>query len=289
MKKRWRTPARLSFLAVGMSVLLFVCAVSAVLIFEFPSVIGAERLLPIYSVERDDKKIAVSFDAAWGNEHTKAILDSLDAYHVKATFFLVNFWAEKFPEDVKEIAARGHEVENHSATHPDLASLSADQIKKELNTAGNTIEKLCGKRPDLIRPPFGSYNNTVIEAAEQEGYRVIQWDVDSLDWKTLSTEQIVERVTRNVKPGSIVLFHNNAEHVEEYLPVILEKLQSSGYEIVPVGELIYRESYHMDHTGRQIPEESGSAQEDGAAGEAQSGENGAAGNVKSGEDASAQQ
>lgn len=254
MKKRCKIPAKLSSLAVGMSVLLFVCAVGAALFFKFPAVIGAERLLPIYSVERNDKKISVSFDAAWGNEHTKAILDALDEYNVKATFFLVNFWAEKFPEDVKEIAARGHEVENHSATHPDLATLSADQIEKELSAAGATVEKLCGKRPDLIRPPFGSYNNTVIQTAEQAGYRVIQWDVDSLDWKNLSTEQIVERVTRNVKPGSIVLFHNNAEHVEEYLPVILEKLQSAGYEIVPIGELIYRENYHMDHTGRQIPD-----------------------------------
>ena len=110
-------------------------------------------------------------------------------------------------------------------------------------------------RPTLFRPPFGSYNNSVIKACEGLGYRVIQWEVDSPDWKDISTEQIVERVTRNIKPGSIVLFHNNAEHVEEYLPLILKKLTEDGYEIVPVGQLIYRENYSMDHAGKQIPQQ----------------------------------
>lgn len=216
---------------------------------------GQQRLLPIYSVQRQDKKIAISFDAAWGNEHTQAILDCLDQYNVKTTFFLVDFWAEKFPDDVKEIAERGHELGNHSASHPDMTKLSEEQIQKELNQTADTIESIAGVRPTLFRPPFGSYNNSVIKVCEGLGYRVIQWEVDSLDWKNISTEQIVERVTRNIKPGSIVLFHNNAEHVEEYLPLILKKLTEDGYEIVPVGRLIYRENYSMDHAGKQIPQQ----------------------------------
>lgn len=215
---------------------------------------GQSRLLPIYSVQRQDKKIAISFDAAWGNEHTQAILDCLDEYNVKTTFFLVEFWASKFPEDVKEIAARGHELGNHSATHPNMTEISREKMVEELNRTADTIEGIAGVRPTVFRPPFGAYNNSVIQTCEELGYKVIQWEVDSLDWKDISTEQIVERVTRNVKPGSIVLFHNNAEHVEEYLPLILKKLTADGYEIVPVGQLIHRENYTMDHTGKQIPQ-----------------------------------
>lgn len=255
-KKMFLPPVGLSFMAVGLSVFLFITAVCAVMFFEFPSVIGAERQLPIYSVARPDKKISISFDAAWGNEHTEAILDTLDQYKVKTTFFLVNFWAEKFPDDVKEISARGHEVQSHSTTHPDLAALPREEIRKEMGTVRDTIENLTGVKPTLIRPPFGSYNDTVMDTAREMGCKVIQWDVDSLDWKSIGTDQIVERVTRNVKPGSIVLFHNNAERVEEYLPMILEKLQADGYEIVPVGQLIYSEGYHMDHAGKQVRDES---------------------------------
>lgn len=212
------------------------------------------RLLPIYSVQRQDKKIAISFDAAWGNEHTKAILDCLDEYKVKTTFFLVEFWASKFPEDVKEIAKRGHELGNHSATHPNMTELSSEKIAEELNRTADTIESIAKVRPTVFRPPFGAYDNHVIQACEDLGYKVIQWEVDSLDWKDISAEQIVERVTRNVRPGSIVLFHNNAQYVEEYLPLILKKLTDDGYEIVPVGQLIYKDGYTMDAAGKQIPQ-----------------------------------
>ncbi|WP_130864124.1 polysaccharide deacetylase family protein [Bacilliculturomica massiliensis] len=245
-------PVRLSFMAVGLSVFLFTAAVSAVMFFEFPAAIGAEKELPIYSVERRDKAVALTFDCAWGDEHMEAILDTLDQHGAKATFFVVNYWAEKYPDMVKELASRGHEIGSHSTTHPDLATLPKETIQKEIGTVEETVEKLTGRKTALLRPPFGSYNNTVMDAANAMGYQVIQWSLDSLDWKSLTAEQIVDRVTRNVRPGAIVLFHNNAEHAEEYLPLILDKLQSEGYEILPVGQLIYAKDYHMDRTGRQI-------------------------------------
>lgn len=219
--------------------------------WEFDTAFGQGKKLPIYSVEANDKKIAISFDCAWGNEHTKPILDILDQYHVKTTFFMVQFWAEKFPEDVLEIYNRGHEIGNHSSTHPNMSKLSIEDITNELKGAEGAIEKITGERPTLFRPPFGAYNNNLIETCQNNGYYVIQWDVDSLDWKEITTEQIVDRVTRNVQPGSIVLFHNNAEHVEEYLPAILDKLTSDGYEIVPIGQLIMKKDFHMDHAGKQ--------------------------------------
>ena len=112
----------------------------------------------------------------------------------------------------------------------------------------------------MFRAPYGAYNNGVMNIAEEKGYKVIQWDVDSLDWKDISAEQIVERVVRNVRNGSIVLFHNNAQYVCTYLPQILQKLKAEGYKVVAIGDLILKEDYYIDHTGRQFPAESGKAE-----------------------------
>lgn len=216
------------------------------------SVFSSTKELPIYSVETEEKKIAISFDAAWGNEYTEDILDTLDEYNIKSTFFLVKFWVDKYPEDVKEIAKRGHDVGNHSATHPNMSELNREQIMEELNSTGDEIEKLTGKKSILFRPPYGDYNDLLIKTCRENGYYVIQWDVDSLDWKELGVQPVVDKVTRNIRNGSIVLFHNNAKHIKEYLPIVIERLLESGYEIVPVSELIYKDNFMMDNTGRQI-------------------------------------
>lgn len=239
----------------GMIVVVAIAALMLISISGYSGLgsFGAEKKLPIYCVDTKDKKIAISFDASWGNEHTKPILDILDQYKVKTTFFLVSMWVDKYPDDVKEIHSRGHEIGNHSSTHPDMTKLSKEQMVQELTDMETKVEKLTGTKPVLFRPPFGAYSDHVIEACEEKEYQVIQWDVDSLDWKNITTEQIVSRVTEKVKPGSIVLFHNNAEKVEEYLPVIIETLQKEGYEIVPIGQLVYKDEYHMDHTGLQVP------------------------------------
>ena len=212
-----------------------------------------KKELPIYSVEREDKKLAISFDAAWGDDFTIEILNILDKYKVKSTFFLVGFWVDKYPDHVKEIYKRGHDVGNHSTNHPYMTKLSEEEIAKELNTTGNKIKELIKEKPILFRPPFGDYNNKVINICRDNGYYVIQWDVDSLDWKEMGVQPVVDRVTRNVKNGSIVLFHNNAKYVLEYLPAVIERLQNEGYEIVPISQLIYKDNFYMDNTGRQIP------------------------------------
>lgn len=216
------------------------------------SVFSITKELPIYSVERSDKKIALSFDAAWGDEYTKDILDTLDKYKVKSTFFLVGFWVDKYPHQVKEIAKRGHEVQNHSTTHPNMPGLSPDKMAEEINITGKKIQELTNKEPTLFRPPFGDYNNELINVCKENGYHTIQWDIDSLDWKELGVQPVVDRVTRNVRSGSIVLFHNNAKYISEYLPLVIERLQEDGYEIVPVSEMIYKDNFKMDNTGRQI-------------------------------------
>lgn len=213
---------------------------------------ASTKELPIYSVGRDDQKIAISFDAAWGDEFTPHILDTLDKYNVKSTFFLVGFWVDKYPEQVLEIAKRGHEIGNHSSTHPNMTTLSKEQMIKEINTTDEKIFKLTNIKPNLFRPPFGAYNDSLIQVMRELDYYTIQWDIDSLDWKELGVEPVVDKVVKGVSSGSIVLFHNNAKYIKEYLPIVIERLQSKGFEIVPISELIYKNNFKMDNTGRQI-------------------------------------
>ena len=210
------------------------------------------RLLPVYNVERTDNKCAISFDAAWGADKTRQIMDVCDRYNVKATFFLVGFWVDKYPEMVREIHERGFEIGTHSKTHPKMSELAKAEIEEELSSSCSAIEKITGKRPELFRPPFGDYDNLLIETAKEQGLFTIQWDVDSLDWKNLSAQNIALRVINGVKSGSIILCHNNGLHTAQALPMILSSLKNKGYSFVPIGELIYRENYTIGSDGRQI-------------------------------------
>ncbi len=209
------------------------------------------RSLPIYSVAWEEKKIAISFDCAWGTEHTDAILNALDQNDVRCTFFMVEFWTEKYPEYVKKIDEAGHEIGTHSKTHPYMSKLSESEIRAELSSSSEAITAVTGKKVDLFRPPYGDYDNLVIDTAKSMGIYSIQWDVDSLDWKDLSATDIAMRIINGVKPGSIILCHNNGLHTAEALPLIFSTLQNRGYEFVPIGELIYRENYTIDSAGKQ--------------------------------------
>ncbi len=221
-----------------------------------PAVVGAsasERQLPIYCVQREDKVIALSFDAAWGNEDTQTLIDILNKYDVNATFFVVGQWVDKYPESVKALHDAGNEVMSHSDDHAHFAQLSAEQITANINTSNDKIEKVTGVRPTLFRCPYGEYNDTVVSTVNGMDMNVIQWDVDSLDWKDLSADEITSRVLNNVKAGSIVLFHNAAKHTPEALPAIIESLLADGYTIVPVSQLLLTGDYTIDNTGMQCP------------------------------------
>lgn len=215
--------------------------------------LNTRKELPIYSVQTEEKKIAISFDAAWGAEYTTKIMDILEEKNIKTTFFLVGFWVEKYPDKVKEIAQRGHEIANHSTTHPQMSKLGKEQIISEIMSTQKKIEELAGDRAvRLIRPPFGDYNDLLINTCREIGFYPIQWDVDSLDWKELGVSPMYDRVTKKVQNGSIILFHNNAKYTTEALPSILDYLLAEGYTIVPVSELIHYGEYRIDHTGKQI-------------------------------------
>lgn len=212
---------------------------------------SSSRSLPIYSVETEEKKIAISFDCAWGVDHTDTLLDTMAKNNVKCTFFAVQFWVEKYPEYAKKIVEAGHELGTHSRTHSYMSKQSTAEIRDELTTSSKAIEKITGQKVVLFRPPYGDYDNEVIDTCLDMKIYPIQWDVDSLDWKNLSAMEIAMRVINGVKPGSIILCHNNGLHTAEALPLIFSTLKNRGYEFVPIGELIYKNNYTIDHNGRQ--------------------------------------
>ncbi len=233
-----------------------VCAAVMFYVVNHPAVVGtaaAARQLPIYCVQRDQKVLSLTFAAAWGNEDTQTLIDSLGRYNVTATFFVVGEWVDKYPQSVLALSQAGHEIMNHSNDHAHFSALSVEEIAANINACSDKIEAITGVRPTLFRPPYGEYDDHVIAAVRGMGLEPIQWDVDSLDWKGISAEEITQRVVSRVQSGSIVLFHNAAEHTPEALPTIIETLLQQGYTFLPVSQLILTGDYTIDHTGRQCP------------------------------------
>lgn len=212
------------------------------------------RELPIYCVDTKEPKIALSFDAAWGNEDTQEILRILEKNDVKVTFFMTGGWVESFPDDVKAIQAAGHDLGNHSENHKNMSQLSNEEQVSELMIVHNKVKELTGVEMNLFRPPYGDYDNDVVLNATKCGYYTVQWSVDSLDWKDYGADAIVEKVCehKDMGNGAIILCHNGAKYTAEALDTMIATLKSKGYQFVPISELIYKDNFHMDHTGKQI-------------------------------------
>ncbi len=216
--------------------------------------IAGKKALPIYCVQTDEKKISISFDAAWGADDTIKLLDILDKHNVKTTFFMTGGWVSTYPDMVKEIYNRGHDLGNHSENHKEMSKLSASEQKKEITSVDDKIKELTGYDCFLFRPPYGDYNSLLINTVYGCNHYPVQWDVDSLDWKDYGVDSIIKTVTRHkaLGNGSIILMHNGAKFTAEALDRVLTSLEEQGYEIVPISQLIIRENFHMDGTGRQI-------------------------------------
>lgn len=213
-----------------------------------------DRELPIYCVDTQEKKVALSFDAAWGNEDTETILSILGQHDVHVTFFMTGGWVEAYPDDVKRILEAGHDLGNHSENHKNMSELSDVEKAEELLAVHRKVEELTGYEMFLFRPPYGDYDNGVIDVAKDCGYYAIQWDVDSLDWQDKGVDSILATVTghKNLGNGSIILCHNGGAYTAQALDGLLTELEEQGYEVVPISELIYSDNFHMDYAGRQI-------------------------------------
>lgn len=225
---------------------------------EFAGVLASstvgDRELPIYCVDTDEKEIALSFDAAWGAEDFYDIMDILDKHDVKVTFFMTGGWVEENPECVKELVKRGHDLGNHSEHHYDMTTISESEMKEELMKVHKKVKDLTDYEMFLFRPPYGAYNNQVINVAKECKYYPIQWSVDSLDWKDYGVDSIIKTVCENeaLDSGAIILCHNGAKYTAQALDDMLTRLEDSGYQLMPISELIMKEKYHMDITGKQI-------------------------------------
>ena len=232
-------------------------AAAVVLIFwtvSNPAIVGvsaSQRELPVYCVQREDKIVALSFDAAWGNEDTQTLIDILNHYNINTTFFVVGDWVDKYPNSIKQIYLAGHEIANHSNTHPHVNKLSYEENINEINLCSEKVKKITGNPTTLYRGPYGEYNNTVIEAANSVKHQTIQWNIDTLDYKGLTKEEMYSRIEKNLCPGSIVLMHSGAENTATALPYIIENIINQGYEIVTVSDIIYKDNFYIDIQGKQ--------------------------------------
>lgn len=236
---------------ISLSVITIFALICLLGIAPISETVARTKKLPIYSVDRNEKVVAITFDAAWGADKTLKIIEILKEYDADATFFLVGFWIEKYPDMVKSIHKNGFLIGNHSDNHLRMSSLREQEIQKEIKAVNEMIYELIGYRPKYFRAPFGDYNDLLITTMEEMGMMTIQWDVDSLDWKGLSGKEISERIMSRAKDGSIILCHNNSDHILDALPIVLLGLKNKGYKFVSMDEIVYKDNYYIDNMGKQ--------------------------------------
>lgn len=249
---RKRFLSYLFILAIGMGLVAILITTGHSGVFNSIKVLSNHRVLPIYSVETDRNLVSITFDCAWGAGDIPTILEILKKENVKASFFMVGQWGEKYPDAVKLIANDGHDVANHGYSHLRMSTIGKEKCRSEIELCNQKLGEISGTKVILFRPPYGDYNNTVIETSNELGSYPIQWNVDSLDWKKeMSRQAILERILKRTKPGSIILFHNDTQYTVELLPKIITELKAKGLDFVPVSELIMKDNYYIDDQGRQ--------------------------------------
>lgn len=212
---------------------------------------ASSKQLPIYSVDTKEKKIALTMNCAWNADDIDSILDTLSKNKIQITFFMVGDWVDKYPEYVKKIADNGHEIANHSNTHPHVNQLNVDKNIEEIKLCSEKIEKITGNQTTLYRGPYGEYNDTVINAAKAKEHIAIQWNLDTLDYTGLTGEEMWKRLDSKLSNGSIILSHNGTKHTADSLELLLHNIKQKGYEVVTVSELIYKDNYVIDANGMQ--------------------------------------
>ena len=210
-----------------------------------------ERKLPIYNVQTQDKNIAITFDAAWGNSDTDELIAILKKHNAKATFFFTGQWVSKYPDDVRKFYAEGHEMGNHSDSHFHIKGKTAEQLRADILVCNEKIKNTVGKAPTVYRGPYGEYNNTLLSEVEKLKMYAVQWNIDSRDWQKRSVTDMISSVTQNATNGSIILFHNDVENTPAALDKILEILTKEGYSFITVSDLIYKDNYFLDSAGTQ--------------------------------------
>lgn len=213
--------------------------------------LNTQAEIPIFSVETSEKKLALTFDVSEGVDYSEEILKVLDEHGVKATFFLVGSWIDKNPDKVKKIFVKGHEIENHSDTHPHMTMLERNQMKEEIKNGSNKIENITGIGSSFFRVPFGEYNSDIMKTINEEKHICVQWDINAMDLNAKGKEMTYENIVRKADNGSIVLMNNSSDQVSVVLDKVVRQLKAKGYEMVKLSDLLYNNNYYVDHSGRQ--------------------------------------
>src|ERR1700756_1085559 len=199
----------------------------------------AEQNITFNSVHTDGPYIAMSFDDGPSATLTLKLLDLLAAHHIKATFFVIGENVMEHPEIVARAAREGHEIGNHSWSHPNLAKMSQENVRSQLQRTDDAIKNATGKRPTLMRPPYGSITDREKHWIHDEfGYQIILWDVDPYDWKRPGPAVVRNRILKETRPGSIVLSHDIHPGTIEAIPSTFDELEAKGFKFVTVSELI---------------------------------------------------
>lgn len=250
----------MNYLIITKKALVTILLVAALTLTALTAFVGlvapthaTKRKLPIYSVETTDKKVALTFDCAWENSDTDILLKILSTSNIKATFFVTGDFCSRYPDDIKKIAQAGHSVQNHSYTHPHVENISPEKLIADTKACDEIITNLTGVVPTLYRAPYGEYSDSMLTVFEQDlKHQVIQWSCDSVDWKGKTAEAMVNTVLAKANEGGIILFHNDTKNTPQAIEQVIPALTSKGYSFVLVQDLIYKDNYTIDHTGRQI-------------------------------------
>ena len=220
----------------------FFIVLSLIIFFALTLTLHTSAEAEVYhSVKTDSKKIAITFDDGPHPHQTKEILDILDRYQIKSTFFMVGANIINYPQAAKEVIARGHEVGNHTFTHTHLNRLDEAHLAEELEKCEDALDELCEYRPHLFRPPEGAINTYIRHCSELHDYRLILWSIDTRDWEVKDAEKIVSTVLERIQPGDIILMHDyigRKSKTAEALEILLPKLLAQGYEPVTVSNLL---------------------------------------------------
>ena len=246
-----KSKIRSYLISLGTVVILFVMAFTITKNDTSIQTSASTKELPIYSVDTSEKEVAFTINCAWDANDIDSILETLKKHDIHITFFMVGDFVTKYPEAVKKISEAGHEIGNHSDTHPHVNNLNLEKNIEQIQKCSEKIEKITGKKTNLYRGPYGEYNDTVIRAAKSQNSETIQWNLDTLDYSGLTGEQMWKRLENKLAPGSIILSHNGTKHTADSLDMLITNIKKKGYNIVTVSELIYKDNYYIDVNGIQ--------------------------------------
>lgn len=246
-----KSKIRSYLISLGTVVILFVMAFTITKNDTSIQTSASTKELPIYSVDTSEKEVAFTMNCAWDANDIDSILETLKKHDIHITFFMVGDFVTKYPEAVKKISEAGHEIGNHSDTHPHVNNLNLEKNIEQIQKCSEKIEKITGKKTNLYRGPYGEYNDTVIRAAKSQNSETIQWNLDTLDYSGLTGEQMWKRLENKLTPGSIILSHNGTKHTADSIDMLITNIKKKGYNIVTVSELIYKDNYYIDVNGIQ--------------------------------------